>query len=158
MKTKDSYNKGKAGSGKKGKAFNLVITVLSVTLAVMILITVAKFIEGDHYDYVVSSNSLLRTVKNGYYAEAVQDMHANIVSGKTDASDPEYAIPYALSDYFESASYYYAYNKAAENPANSSRSSELKKKAELFKNNMDTDRSKTEDLSFIIDEMDLLFK
>ena len=69
MKNKDFYNKGNAGSGKKGKAFNLIITVLSVTLAVMILITVAKFIEGDHYDYVVSSNSLLRTVKNGYYAE-----------------------------------------------------------------------------------------
>lgn len=37
MKNKDFYNKRKAGSGKKGKAFNIIITVLSVTLAVMIL-------------------------------------------------------------------------------------------------------------------------
>jgi hypothetical protein len=158
MENNFSYNKEKRTAGGKDKVFNIIIVVLSVILAILIVMTVVKFTEESHYVYVTSSNDLIRSIKNGYYSDAVQDMHSNIAIGKTVDSDPGYSVPYALSDYFESASYYYAYTKAAENPANASRSSILKDRAESFKKDMNTAQSKAGELDFIVDEINLMFK
>ena len=148
-----NYNK-KSMTGVQGRLLNIVIVCLSIILAVLIVMTVAKFTEEGHYDYSVTSNDLVRTIKNGYYADAVQDMHANIVQGETVEKDSGYAIPYALAEYYEAASIYYAYTKAAGLPDNASRKTVLEEEATKYSNKMESAYKNAGDLAFITESID----
>ena len=147
-----------AAAAPKGKdrLFKLIIAMLAVILVIMAIITIAR-INASYSDYVSTPNELLRTIKNGYYADAVREMHDNIAQGETIAKDPDYAVPYALLDYFEAESLYTGYVRAAEKETDPVKAAELIAKADEFKAGMEDAKTGMGELAFMAEDIDGYF-
>jgi len=160
MKKKSRIKKaGSAGSAASDKLFRVIIILLAVILVFMVGITVAK-INSSFSDYTSTPNDLLRTIKNGYYSEAVSEMYDNIALGETADKDADYMAPYAIIDYYEAESCYYAYIKAAEQAAKAGDKEDeaaLKDKAAEYQMKMDAARNGMGELYFMAEDIDEIF-
>ena len=74
---------------------------------------------------------------------------------KTGFSD--YAVPYALLEYYEAESMYTGYIRAAEQTSDSAEAAVLMSKADEYKTAMEATRSGMGELSFMADEIDGYF-
>ena len=157
MKKKSRIKKaGAAGSTASDKLFKVVIILLAVILVFMVSITIAK-IKTGFSDYTSTPNDLLRTIKNGYYSDAVSEMYDNIALGETVEKDADYAVPYALLEYFEAESKYTGYIRAAELTSDTAENAELMAKADEYKADMEAAISGMGELAFMTDEIDGYF-
>ena len=151
---------GSAGARTVGKGgdrlFRLIIGLLAVILVIMAAATVYR-INQSFSNYTSDPNDLLRSIKNGYYSDAVHDMHDNIVLGETAEKNPDYAVPYALLDYFEAESVYTGYVRAAELEEDSAKAAELMAKAEVFRADMEAARTGMGELAFMAEDIDGFF-
>ena len=157
MKKKSRIKKaGAAGSTASDKLFRVVIILLAVILVFMVSITIAK-IKTGFSDYTSTPNDLLRTIKNGYYSDAVNEMYDNIALGETVEKNSDYAVPYALLEYYEAESMYTGYVRAAEQTSDSAEAAGLMAKADEYKAAMETARSGMGELAFMTEEIDGYF-
>lgn len=157
MKKKSRIKKaGAAGSTASDKLFRVVIILLAVILVFMVSITIAK-IKTGFSDYTSTPNDLLRTIKNGYYSDAVSEMYDNIALGETVEKDADYAVPYALLEYFEAESKYTGYIRAAELTSDTAENAELMAKADEYKADMEAAISGMGELAFMTEEIDGYF-
>lgn len=157
MKKKSRIKKaGAAGSTASDKLFRVVIILLAVILVFMVSITIAK-IKTGFSDYTSTPNDLLRTIKNGYYSDAVSEMYDNIALGETVEKDADYAVPYALLEYFEAESKYTGYIGAAELTSDTAENAELMAKADEYKADMEAAISGMGELAFMTEEIDGYF-
>ncbi len=157
MKKKSRIKKaGAAGSTAGDKLFRVIIILLAVILVFMIGITMVK-INSSFSDYTSTPNDLLRTIKNGYYPDAVSEMYDNIALGETVEKDADYAVPYALLEYFEAESMYTGYIRAAALTADPAENADLTAKADEYKADMEAARSGMGDLAFMTEEIDGYF-
>ncbi len=157
MKKKSRIKKaGAAGSTASDKLFRVIIILLAIILVFMVGIAMAK-INNSFSDYTSTPNDLLRTIKNGYYSDAVNEMYDNIALGETVEKNADYAVPYALLEYYEAESMYTGYVRAAEQTSDSAEAAGLMAKADEYKAAMDTARSGMGELSFMTDEIDGYF-
>ena len=149
-------NAASAGSTAGDKLFRVIIILLAVILVFMVGITMVK-INNSFSDYTSTPNDLLRTIKNGYYSDAVNEMYDNIALGETVEKDADYAVPYALLEYYEAESMYTGYIRAAEQTSDSAEAAALMAKADEYKTAMDTARSGIGELAFMTEEIDGYF-
>ena len=157
MKKKSRIKKaGSAGSAASDKLFRVIIILLAVILVFMVGITVAK-INSSFSDYTSTPNDLLRTIKNGYYSDAVSEMYDNIALGETVEKDADYAVPYALLEYFEAESKYTGYIRAAEQTSDIAEAAALMTKADEYKADMEAAKAGMGELSFMTEEIDGYF-
>ena len=147
---------GAASSTAGDKLFRVIIILLAVILVFMVSITIAK-IKTGFSDYTSTPNDLLRTIKNGYYSDAVNEMYDNIALGETVEKNADYAVPYALLEYYEAESMYTGYIRAAEQISDSAEAAGLMSKADEYKTAMEAARSGMGELSFMADEIDGYF-
>ena len=145
-----------AGTGGE-KLFTGIIALLSVILAVLIIITAVK-VNRRSFRYIAEPDDILRSVKNGYYSDAVEEMYNNIANGETVEKNPDYAVPYAMASYCEAASYYSAYTRAAEMAADAGKAEELRTAAEAYLQEMEEARVLAGDLAFMTEDIDSLFR
>jgi hypothetical protein len=145
-----------AAASGSDKLFKVIIILLALILVLMVIITAAK-INQTYTDYTTRPNDLLMTIRNGYYSEAVHEMHDNIALGETVEKNQDYAIPYALLEYYEAESVYTGYARMAENETDKTRAAELKAKADELKNEMEAARIGMGDLEFMAADIDELF-
>ena len=157
MKKRSRIKKtGAAGSTASDKLFRVIIILLASILVFMVSITIAK-IKTGFSDYTSTPNDLLRTIKNGYYSDAVSEMYDNIALGETVEKDADYAVPYALLEYFEAESKYTGYIRAAELTSDTAENAELMEKADEYKADMEAAISGMGELAFMTDEIDGYF-
>lgn len=147
---------GAASSTAGDKLFRVIIILLAVILVFMVSITIAR-IKTGFSDYTSTPNDLLRTIKNGYYSDAVNEMYDNIALGETVEKNADYAVPYALLEYYEAESMYTGYIRAAEQTSDSAEAAGLMSKADEYKTAMEAARSGMGELSFMADEIDGYF-
>ena len=145
-----------AAASGSDKLFKVIIILLALILVLMVIITAAK-INQTYTDYTTRPNDLLMTIRNGYYSEAVHEMHDNIARGETVEKNQDYAIPYALLEYYEAESVYTGYARMAETETDKTRAAELKAKADELKNEMEAARTGMGDLEFMAADIDELF-
>ena len=145
-----------AAASGSDKLFKVVIILLALILVLMVIITAAK-INQTYTDYTTRPNELLMTIRNGYYSEAVHEMHDNIALGETVEKNQDYAIPYALLEYYEAESVYTGYARMAETETDKTRAAELKAKAEELKAEMEAAKTGMGDLVFMTEEIDRYF-
>ena len=134
----------------------IFMLAMAATLVFMIGITVLK-INSSFSDYTSTPNDLLRTIKNGYYPDAVSEMYDNIALGETVEKNADYAVPYALLEYYEAESMYTGYIRAAEQTSDTAEAAGLMAKADEYKTAMEAARSGMGELSFMADEIDGYF-
>ena len=157
MKKRSRIKKtGAAGSTASDKLFRVIIILLAIILVFMVSITIAK-IKTGFSDYTSTPNDLLRTIKNGYYSDAVSEMYDNIALGETVEKDADYAVPYALLEYFEAESKYTGYIRAAELTSDTAENAELMAKADEYKADMEAAISGMGELAFMTEEIDGYF-
>ena len=157
MKKKSRIKKaGAAGSTASDRLFRLIIILLAVILVAMVLITMAK-INQSFSDYTTTPNDLLRTIKNGYYSDAVNEMYDNIALGETVEKDADYAVPYALLEYYEAESMYTGYIRAAEQTSDTAEAAGLMAKADEYKADMEAAKAGMVELAFMTEEIDGYF-
>lgn len=145
-----------AAASGSDKLFKVIIILLALILVLMVIITAAK-INQSYTDYTTRPNDLLMTIRNGYYSEAVHEMHDNIALGETVEKNQDYAIPYALLEYYEAESVYTGYARMAETETDKARAAELKAKAEELKAEMEAAKTGMGDLVFMTEEIDRYF-
>lgn len=138
------------------KIANTAIALFSVILTVLIIVTLLKINDQSH-DFTYSPNDILRSIKNEYYFDAIEDMYSNIALNKTISINPDYTVPYSLVYYCESAFYFTAYGKAANLTTDPELSNIIKSKAGNYQKNMESARSNMEDLVFMADSIDVVF-
>ena len=145
-----------AAASGSDKLLKVIIILLALILILMVIITATK-INQTYTDYTTRPNDLLMTIRNGYYSEAVYEMHDNIALGETVEKNQDYAIPYALLEYYEAESVYTGYARMAETETDKTRAAELKAKADELKNEMEAARIGMGDLEFMAADIDELF-
>lgn len=145
-----------AAASGSDKLFKVIIILLALILVLMVIITAVK-INQTYTDYTTRPNDLLMTIRNGYYSEAVHEMHDNIALGETVEKNQDYAIPYALLEYYEAESVYTGHARMAETETDKTRAAELKAKAEELKAEMEAAKTGMGDLEFMTADIDELF-
>ena len=137
------------------RLFRLLLILLSLVLVVMVIIVAAMTRERSSR-YYSKPNELLWMIRSGSYPDALTSMYDNIAMGETPEKDADYAVPYAILEYYEAASLYRAYTHAdsASDPAYKA---ELAASAEHFKADMADARSRMGDLEFFSEEIDEIF-
>ena len=158
-KTNKKYraDNGSAATRLSDKAFSIVIVILVVIL-VILLIAFGMKLKNNHYSYYSTPDELMYSIRNGNYINGVQEMRHNISQGKTVERDEEYAIPYALLDYYVAESYYVGYSKAAEGASDASEKKRLSDVAESYLEKMEAAGGKMGDLAFIKEDIDKVFE
>ena len=161
MKGRKTNKKNRAGNGSAAtrlsdKAFSIVIVILVVIL-VILLIAFGTKLKNNHYSYYSTPDELMYSIRNGNYINGVQEMRHNISQGKTVEKDEEYAVPYALLDYYIAESYYVGYSKAAEGASDASEKTRLSDAAASYLEKMEAAGGKMGDLSFMTEEIDGVF-
>ena len=129
----------------RGVLFAVAVTILGIVLAGLIIFFVFR-VKEDFYSYTIEADDLLRTLNRGDYVNAWYEAQENQGKGITAEKDPEYALPYAVTQYFEAASYHSAYEK----------SGEAEKTAE-YRKQMDKAYSDMGELQYMAEEIDELF-
>ena len=151
---------GRAGTANKGrlsdKAFGAIIIILAIILVIMLMALGAK-IKYSHEVYISDPDSVLYTIKNGRFQDALEDKIYNETAGATVEKDKDYEIPYALVDYYEAESYYTAYSKAAENTADPAEKARLEDRAASFREKMEAAAGSLGDLAFMTEDIDAVF-
>lgn len=157
-KTNKRYSSnGAAVQGRLGEgAFKIILIVLGIIFVIMTMGFLYRINRG-FTDYTSTPNDILRTMKNGYYDQAIEYMYDNIALGETVSKDSDYEVPYALAEYFEAKSQLAAYEKAAELTDNAELKSELASKAQKFRSQMDDAYSRLGELTFMTEEIDAIF-
>lgn len=138
------------------KIANIVMTLFSIILTVLVIATLLK-INEPNYNYICSPNDMLRSIKNEYYNSAIEDMYNNIALGKTKENNPKYSVPYSVAEYCESAFLFTLYSKATGLTADSGLSDKILSKAEAYHKKMESARSGMENLVFMADSIDAVF-
>ena len=138
------------------RLFRLLLILLSLVLVVMVIAAAAMTRERSSR-YYSKPNELLWMIRSGSYPDALTSMYDNIAMGETPEKDADYAVPYAILEYYEAASLYWAYTHAdsASDPAYKA---ELTASAERFKAEMTDARSRMGDLEFFSEEIDEIFE
>ncbi len=156
-KTKRNNKTGNAAGMRLGDGlFRTILIALGIILVIM-LIALGYKVNNSVYRYTSTPNDLLRNMKNGYYTEAVIEMKENIAQGETVEKDSDYALPYALIEYYEAESYWAAYHKAAELEGNAAYKADLEQKAAEYRSQMDDAYSRMGELAFMSEEIDASF-
>lgn len=158
MKRKINNNSAGSRSAVDG-LYKVIIAILSVILVVMIVITAVK-INSSFSEYVSTPNDLLRTIKNGYYPDALSEMYDNIALGETSSKNSDYIAPYALLDYYEAESYVALYKSAAKQAAaagDKQKETELLEKVSVYQGTMDAARNGMGEIEFMTEEIDGIF-
>ena len=151
---KKRKNAGKPG-GSGDRLFRFLLILLSFILVAMLIIA-GTVIRRESYRYTSTPNELLRMIRNGDYPEAVTSMYDNIALGETPEKDPDYAVPYAILEYYEAASLLKAY-AGADASSDPGRQAELEAAAEQCKADMEDALSRMGDLEFFAPDIDALF-
>lgn len=142
--------RGKAKTRGKREArtvlFYLVVIILGIVLTGMTMLFLYK-VNRRTYSYTTEPNTLLHMLNRGEYAQVWREVQNNRALGETKEKDKDYALPYAVTDYFEAASYYNAYleNGDAE-------------KAGQYKAAMEEAYEDMGELQFLAEEIDEMFQ
>ena len=137
------------------RLFRLLLILLSLVLVIMVIIAVAVTREKTSR-YTSTPNEILWTIRNGSYPDAVTSMYDNIAQGETPEKNPDYAVPYAILEYYEAASLLKAYT-GADASSDPGRQAELEASAEQCRADMEDARSRMGDLEFFAPEIDAIF-
>ena len=141
--------------GSDGRLFRVVLVLLSLLLVVMIVIAVSV-VSRETFQYIPTPNELLRMIRNGDYPDALTSMYDNIALGETPAKNKDYAVPYAILEYYEAASLLKAY-EGADASSDPGRKAELEAAAERCRAKMKDASGRMGDLAFFAPEIDALF-
>ena len=150
-KRKDGGKTGRPGD----RLFKFFLILLSLILVVMV-ITAITVVRRESYRYTSTPNELLRMIRNGDYPDAVTSMYDNIAMGETPEKNADYAVPYAILEYYEAASLLKAYTDA-DASSDPGRKAELEANAERCRADMEDARSRMGDLEFFAPEIDAIF-
>ena len=96
---------------KKTKRFSwygLIATLLVLTLAGLSAAAIIRSAPRK-YDYKTEPSSLLYSLKNGRYTDALTAVKENRAMGVDERTHADYAAPYAACDYYEACTWYEAY-------------------------------------------------
>lgn len=125
--------------------FYLSVTVLGILLIGLSILFLAR-VNRRGYSYTVEPNTLLRMLNRGDYAESWRDVQDNRAIGETEQKDKAYALPYAVVDYFEAASYYSVYQDSGDAG-----------QAARYKEDMEQAYEAMGELQFMAEEIDEMF-
>lgn len=128
------------------RVFNFIILGLAAFLVIMILILVFTTAPAKN-EYINSAASIITSLDNGRYSDAVSYVYYNRSCGVTEETDEDYAECYAAVDYIVAESYYVAYSEAGD-----------RETAAKYSDDMDTALAKMGDLEFLADEIDEVFE
>ena len=146
---------GRIAGSPGDRLFRIFLVLLSLVLVVMVIIAVSV-IRRESYHYISEPNDLLRMIRNGDYPDALTSMYDNIALGETPEKNGDYAVPYAILEYYEAASLLKAYT-GADASSDSDRKSELEAAAGQYRADMADARSRMGDLEFFASEIDARF-
>lgn len=126
------------------KMFRAIMIVLTVLILGQ-LVRLGFQIYDDQYHYHYDEDMFLYSIQDGRYSELAEKMNRNKIEHvKADAQLLEC---YAVADYYEAASMYYAYEKM-----------EDAQKAASAKDDMEDAQSRMGDLSYCAAEIDGYFE
>ena len=98
---------------RRFSVFTVIITLLGLLLVILIMVAIRRSTPED-YSYISRPSSLLFSLQNGRYTQAVSEVTENRAVGVDESTDQAYAAPYAVCDYFTARSYYEAYVRAGD--------------------------------------------
>ena len=125
------------------KIYRGIILILAI-VTIWQLATAISDIFGSRYQYYFEKDSFFYDIEDEEYWNLPRERKANMVSNVPD--DAQMLEYYAVADYYEAASMYYAY----ENIGNVAKSADAKAEMEEAKGRMG-------DLSYCADEIDGYF-
>ena len=126
------------------KVFRIILIVLTVLIFGQ-LIRLGFQIYDDQYHYHYDEDMFLYSIQDGRYSELAAKVNRNKMEHvKADAQLLEC---YAVADYYEAASMYYAYEKIEDT-----------EKAAAAKTDMEDAKSRMGDLNYCADEIDGYFE
>ena len=148
----------KAAAASKGsdRLFRIIIILLAFILVLMLIGLGAK-IRYSFSAYTSTPNEILRSIQNGRYVDAIDQMHYNIAAGENPGNNGEFMVPYALLDYYEAESLYTGYMKAAENEEDAALMAALEAKASEYRTDMDAASNLMGELEFMTSDIDSVF-
>ena len=147
---------GRMPSTGSDRLFKALIIILAIILVILLMI-LAYGLRQSHYVYTSSPNELLMSIRNSRYDTALTDMKYNIANGETVSKNADYALPYALLDYYEAESLYVGYSKAAANATDEAEKADLNEKASAYLAQMEDARSRAGELEFMTEDIDIVF-
>ncbi len=122
--------------------FHTVVTILGVVFVVLTALFLYRM--SDRYTrYSPEPDDILFELKRGDYVGAWEDAERNRACGITEQTDPDYALPYAVTDYYEAASYYTVYRENGD-----------EEKAAVYRKAMDKAFTSMGELQFMAEEID----
>lgn len=140
--------RGKVRRKRDGRTvlFYVAVTILGIVFLAVTTQFLAR-LNGPYYTYSTPPHSLLYTLNRGDYVQAWREVQDNRAMGATEKTDQEYALPYAVVDYFEAASFYNVYLESGD-----------KEKTEQYREAMDEAYEAMGELQFMAEEIDAMFQ
>lgn len=127
---------------------NVVIAILSVGLAAsLVYLIIVKCFFGVSGNFETDNDMLYFDLKNGLYAECVQDCYCNKYCGITEQTQPEYTDYIEFSKYYEAAGKYRVYSGMG-----------YRDRADAERLKMDTAKSKMTELRILTDKVDKMMQ
>ena len=142
----------------RGVLFAIAATGMGIVLISMLMLFTAR-VRKSFYTYSAEPVDILRELNRNDYVDAWHDARENRAAGITKEKNPDYAVPYAVTDYFEAASYYSVFGKEAdaENDGKSGSGPESDQ-ARVYREKMDTAREEMGELEYLAEDIDELFR
>ncbi|MBQ6240776.1 MAG: hypothetical protein IJK56_10545 [Firmicutes bacterium] len=125
----------------KNTGFSILVTALCFLLIILIAFAI-KQSAPRKYDYYEKPSAILNTLNNGRYIDALDQVVQNRAMGIDEKTDADYAVPYAVCDYFEAYSYYLAYQRVGDE----ARAAEYEKRMQACYDKMGTLQFMAEDI------------
>ena len=155
-KTRTKRPNGRTPVTGSDKLFKVLIVILAIILVIMLMV-LGYGLRQSRYIYTSTPNEILMTIRNGHYETALSDVKYNIANGETVSENADYAMPYALMDYYEAESLYVGYSKAAANATDETEKAQLEEKASAYLSQMEDAKSRAGELAFMTEDMDKVF-
>lgn len=124
---------------------NIVIVILSIILFISLCVLVVAT-KVNNYNYVSEVRTLTGDISRENYLYLVESWRNNLKNGVTAETNPEYAVVYAVAEYYSLLPEYKVYLKEGYED----------KRAE-YEEKMKKDRENMGDLVILADEFDNLY-
>ena len=140
-----SRTKAKTVKTGSDRLFSIVTVLLAVVLVVLALVFLYN-VRQERYSYISEPNEILRQLKRGEYADALDSVESNRANGVFEPDDEGYIAPYALVDYLKAESYWVAYSRVGDAAT-----------AAPYREEMDRTLGNAGDLAFMAEGIDAIF-
>lgn len=97
---------------KKGRLFNAIIVLLAIVLVILSVTLTVRIRNEIYYSYTSTPSEVLSMINRGDYDYAAETVRYNRAHGQTVEKDSDFAVPYAIADYYTAAFYRKGYEAA----------------------------------------------